>query len=272
MPAKRTPSAPASGNYESPARRPLILIVNDDGIAAEGLAALARAARALGRVFVVAPDRQRSATSLALTLHGKLRVRRLRPAWYAVDGTPADCVYLAVCKILGRPPDLVLSGINRGPNLGRQDIAYSGTVAGAVQGTFIGIPSLAISQLPDGRGRFDYRTAASLAVRIGGGLLTKPLPRGITLNCNVPPSPVRGLRLAKLGERCYTPEIIETGGAASGSVYRIGAGNPRTMDGPGTDLEALRLGYAALTPLHADQTEYAILGSRRLKEVSRIRT
>jgi 5'-nucleotidase len=253
-------------------RPPLILIVNDDGIASEGLVVLARMARALGRVTVVAPDRQRSATSLALTLHGPLRVKRLRPAWYAVDGTPADCVYLAVCKILSRPPDLILSGINRGPNLGQQDIAYSGTVAGAVQGTFIGIPSLAISQLPDRNGRFSFEAAASIAVRIGGGLLARRLPRGITLNCNVPPSPVRGLRLAKLGERRYTPEIIETRRARCGPVFRIGAGSPKTMDGPGTDLEAVRQGYASLTPLHADQTEYAILRGRRLKELAKIRT
>ncbi|MBN2207443.1 MAG: 5'/3'-nucleotidase SurE, partial [Candidatus Aminicenantes bacterium] len=233
-------------------RKPLVLVVNDDGIASEGLVRLARAARVLGRVFVVAPDRQRSATSLALTLHGRLRARRLRPAWYAVDGTPADCVYLAVCKILGRRPDLVLSGINSGPNLGRQDIAYSGTVAGAIQGTFIGIPSLAISQLPNESGRFDYDTAASLAVRIGRRLLSRSLPEGITLSCNVPPAPVRGLRLAKLGERCYSPEIIETRDTRLGSVYRIGAGNPRTKDGPGTDLEAVRLGYASLTPIHSD--------------------
>jgi 5'-nucleotidase len=250
-----------------------ILVVNDDGIASEGLVVLARAARALGRVTVVAPDRQRSATSLALTLHGHLRVRRLRPGWHAVDGTPADCVYLAVCKILRRLPDLVLSGVNRGPNLGRQDIAYSGTVAGAIQGTFIGVPSVAVSQLPDENGRYSFETAAAIAVRIGGRILGgSPLPPGVTLNCNVPPDPVRGLRLAKLGERCYTPEIIESRGSRRGPVFRIGAGNPRTKDGPGTDLEAVRLGYASLTPLHSDLTDYEVLRRRWMKELAKIRT
>jgi len=253
-------------------RKPLILIVNDDGIASEGLVALARAARRLGRVFVVAPDRQRSATSLALTLHGPLRVKRLRPAWYAVDGTPADCVYLAVCKILPCLPALLLSGVNRGPNLGRQDVAYSGTVAAAIQGTFIGIPSLAVSQLPNDNGRFEFDEAASLAVRIGGHLLRGAALPGITLSCNIPPSPVRGIRLARLGERRYAPEIIERKDSRRNSVFRIGTGNSRTVGGPGTDIEAIRLGYASLTPLHTDLTEYKALRFRRLREIAKIRT
>ena len=255
----------------APSRKSVILLVNDDGIASEGLVMLARAARRLGRVYVVAPDRQRSATSLALTLLGPLRVNRIRPAWYAVDGTPADCVYLAVCKILPRHPDLLLSGVNRGPNLGRQDIAYSGTVAAAVQGTFIGIPSLAVSQLPDATGRFVFDAAASLAVRIGGRLLRGAAPPGLTMNFNVPPSPVRGIRLAKLGERRYAPEIIERKDARRKSVFWIGTGNPKIMDGPGTDLEAVRRGYASLTPLHSDLTEYKALKLRRLREIAKIR-
>lgn len=253
-------------------RKPLILLVNDDGILAEGIIALARAARRLGRVYVVAPDRQRSATSLALTLHGPLRVKRLRPAWYAVDGTPADCVYLAVCKLLPRRPDLILSGVNRGPNLGRHDVAYSGTVAGAIQGTFIGIPSLAVSQLPDANGRFDFEKAASIAVRIGRRLWNGAVLPGITLNCNVPPPPVRGIRLAKLGERCYSPEISEVKDSRRKSVFWIGAGNPKTKDGRGTDIDAIRLGYASLTPLHSDLTEYAVLRQRRMKDIVKIRT
>jgi 5'-nucleotidase len=253
-------------------RKPLLLLVNDDGIASEGLVALARAAHRLGRVFVVAPDRQRSATSLALTLHGPLRVKRLRPAWYAVDGTPADCVYLAVCKLLPRFPDLLLSGVNRGPNLGRQDVAYSGTVAGAIQGTFLGIPSLAVSQLPDENGRFEFDEAASLAVRIGAHLLGGAVPPGMTLSCNVPPSPIRGIRLAKLGERRYAPEIIERKDSRQKSVFRIGTGRPKIMDGAGTDLEAIRMGYASLTPLHSDLTDHTALRSRRLREIAKIRT
>jgi 5'-nucleotidase len=252
--------------------RPLLLLVNDDGIASEGLVCLVRAARTLGRVYVVAPDRQRSATSLALTLHGPLRVRRLRPAWYAVNGTPADCVYLAVRKLLPGRPDLVLSGINLGPNLGRQDVAYSGTVAGAVQGTFFRIPSLAVSQLPDDKGEFRFDAAATIAIRIARSLLRGALPAGVTLSCNVPPSPVRGVRLARLGERRYAPEIIETKHGRSDASFRIGAGHPRALDGAGTDLEAVGHGFASLTPLHTDATDYAVLRHPRLKELAKMRT
>jgi hypothetical protein len=130
-------------------RRPLILLTNDDGFFAEGIRSLLKGLRGLGTLVVVAPDREKSASSLSLTLHRPLRVQKTGPGVFAVDGTPADCVYIAVRKLLPRPPDLLVSGINRGPNLGQQDISYSGTAAAAVQGTYLGIHR----RLPDPRRR-----------------------------------------------------------------------------------------------------------------------
>ena len=132
-------------NIEKQKHVPLILLTNDDGFFTKGIEALFQAFSPLGEIYIVAPDRERSATSLALTLHHPLRVKLIRDNVYAVDGTPADCIYLAVQKLLPRKPDLIVSGINPGPNLGQQDISYSGTVAGAFQGTFLQIPSIAIS-------------------------------------------------------------------------------------------------------------------------------
>ncbi len=126
---------------------PLILLTNDDGFFSEGIVTLYRKMKDLGRVIIVAPDREQSATSLSLTLHRPLRIKKIKRSVFAVDGTPADCIYLALERILPRKPDLLISGLNHGPNLGQQDIAYSGTVAAAIQGTFLEIPSLAASVL-----------------------------------------------------------------------------------------------------------------------------
>ena len=144
----------------------LVLLTNDDGYWAAGITALHRHIQKLAQVVIVAPDRERSATSLALTLHHPLRVKEIGTGLYAVDGTPADCVYLAMHKLLPRKPDLIVSGVNNGPNLGQQDVAYSGTVAGAVQGTFFGIPSMAVSCLSDIDRAFDFDYAAGLARKL----------------------------------------------------------------------------------------------------------
>ena len=160
----------------------LILLTNDDGYFAAGINALIKSLQDLAEVFVVAPDREKSATSLALTLHHPLRVKEIKPRLLAVDGTPADCVYLAMQKLLPRKPDLILSGINHGPNLGQQDVAYSGTVAGAIQGTFFGVPSLALSCLTDQDRRFDFDYAAGLARSLAEYFLAHRIPAGITVS------------------------------------------------------------------------------------------
>ena len=244
----------------------LILVTNDDGYEAEGVAVLFRRLREMGEVFLVAPDREKSATSLALTLRSPLRVRQAEPRVFAVEGTPADCVYLALEKLLPRRPDLVVSGINHGPNLGQQDISYSGTVAGAVQGTYFGSPSLAVSALHDGQGRYDFVPAAEIARRIAARLLSGPPVRGVTLNLNIPPPPVKGLRLTRLGWKEYFPEIIEAQDPRRRSYYWIGMGKPKAREDPDTDLDAVRRGFASLTPLHSDATHHDSLRLPALKK------
>ena len=249
----------------------LILITNDDGYEAEGVGVLFNRLRNLGEAYLVAPDREMSATSLALTLRDPLRARRIGPTVFAVEGTPADCLYLAVQKLLPRRPDLVVSGINHGPNLGQQDVSYSGTVAGAVQGTYFGIPSLAVSALSDNRGVYPFGLAADIARELSELLLEAPPVQGITLNLNVPPPPFRGLRLTKLGEKRYAPEIIQADDPRRRSYYWIGLGRPQPVGDGQSDLEAIRSGYASLTPLHSDLTDYSALGNSDLQSlVSRI--
>jgi 5'-nucleotidase len=245
----------------------LILVTNDDGFDAEGILALFHRLSRMGETYLVAPDREKSATSLALTLRSPLRVRPAGRRVFAVEGTPADCVYLAVEKLLPRRPDLVASGINHGPNLGQQDISYSGTVAGAVQGTFFGVPSLAVSALHDGRGRYDFALAAELAARVAARLLAFPTAGRITLNLNVPPPPLKGLRLTRLGWKEYFPEIIEAEDPRRRSYYWIGMGKPKADEAPDTDLQAVREGYASLTPLHSDATHHESLRLPDLKKL-----
>ena len=243
----------------------LILVTNDDGYEAEGVVVLYNRLRDLGETYLVAPDREKSATSLALTLREPLRARRVGPTVFAVEGTPADCLYLAVEKLLPRRPDLVVSGINHGPNLGQQDVSYSGTVAGAVQGTYFGIPSLAVSALSDSRGIYPFELAADISRQISALLLAGPPVQGITLNLNVPPPPFQGLRLTKLGEKRYAPEIIQADDPRRRSYYWIGLGNPSPVGDGESDLEAIRRGYASLTPLHSDLTDYTALRDAALQ-------
>jgi len=246
----------------------LILVTNDDGYEAEGVGVLFTRLKDLGETYLVAPDREMSATSLALTLREPLRARPVGPNVYAVEGTPADCLYLAVEKLLPRRPDLVVSGINHGPNLGQQDVSYSGTVAGAVQGTYFGIPSLAVSALADSRGVYPFSLAADIAKQLAALLLEGPPVPGITLNLNVPPPPFLGLRLAKLGEKKYVPEIIQAEDPRRRSYYWIGLGNPHPLGDGESDLDTVRRGYASLTPLHSDLTDYSALRDSGLQNLA----
>jgi 5'-nucleotidase len=245
---------------------PLILLTNDDGYFAAGLRALARSLKRAGDVFIVAPDREKSAASLALTLRHPLRVEKAGPRTFAIDGTPADCVYLAVAKLLPRRPALLVSGINHGPNLGRQDIAYSGTVSGALQGTFLGIPSVAVSLAPDAEKRFGFDAAAEFAARLAGAVLRDGLPAGVMLNVNLPPGPVKAVEFTELGEKRYDPEVVEKRDPRERTYYWIGLGKISPSGGRRSDVRAVERGSVSITPLHTDRTDRRALASPALKK------
>jgi 5'-nucleotidase len=249
--------------------RPTILLTNDDGFYRETIQALFRTMAALGRTYIVAPDRERSACSLAVTLRRPLRVQAVKPRVWAVEGTPVDCVYFALQKFLPRRPDLIISGMNPGPNLGQQDINYSGTVAGAIQGTFHGIPSMAVSLLPDARGRFDLKSAAAIVRTIAADILAHGLPPGTALNVNIPPAPRKGVKITRLGWKFYDPEIIEKTDPRNSKYYWIGTGTPRRVGDAGTDVMAAHDGFISLTPLHTDMTAHHTLRSTRLRRIAK---
>jgi 5'-nucleotidase len=193
-------------------------------------------------------------------------VKNIRDNVYAVDGTPADCVYLAVQKILPRKPDLLISGINPGPNLGQQDISYSGTVAGALQGSFLQIPSIAVSVLHDDSGNFHYDHAAKICGSLMNKILNNSLPEGITLNINIPPPPVKGIKIVKLGQKRYNPEISERQDPRNRTYYWIGTGNPKAIGDADSDVMVIKEGYVTITPLHKDLTDYEILRHREFTD------
>ena len=247
--------------------KPLILLTNDDGFYAESINILFNKLQPLGEIYIVAPDRERSATSLALTLHNPLRVKTIRENIFSVDGTPADCIYLAVQHLLPRKPDMIISGINPGPNLGQQDISYSGTVAGAVQGTFLQIPSFAVSSLPNGQGKHQFNFSASIAFSLAKHLLDNPLPPGITLNLNIPSPPVKGIKIAKLGQKRYNPEIEVKKDPRHRKYYWIGTGTPKAIGDKESDVMIIKEGYISVTPLHRDLTDYHALPLPKLKNL-----
>ncbi|MFP4082949.1 MAG: 5'/3'-nucleotidase SurE [Candidatus Aminicenantes bacterium] len=245
----------------------LILLTNDDGYFSEGINTLYGQMKDLGQVFIVAPDRERSATSLSLTLHRPLRAKKMKSHIYSVDGTPADCVYLALRRLLPRRPSLLLSGLNHGPNVGQQDISYSGTVAGAIQGAYLQIPSAAISVLPDQRGQFHFDFSARIAHSLAKELLSKKLPPGISLNINIPPPPVKGIKTATLGEKRYNPEIIEKKDPRQTSYFWIGSGHPRSVGDKQSDVALIKQGYITVTPLHTDLTDHRTIDLPSLKSI-----
>ena len=159
--------------------------------------------------------------------------------------------------------------MNPGPNLGQQDINYSGTVAGAIQGTFHGIPSMAVSMLPDDRGRFDLKSAAAVVRTIAADILAHGLPPGTALNVNIPPAPLKGVKITRLGWKFYDPEIIEKTDPRDSTYYWIGTGTPRRVGDAGTDVMAAHDGFISLTPLHTDMTAHSVLGSAKLRRIAR---
>lgn len=238
---------------------PYIIVTNDDGIQSPGLLALFEAMKRIGEAYIIAPDRERSAVSHALTLHRPLKVEELRKNVFSVNGTPTDCVALGINKILSRKPDLVASGINMGANLG-DDITYSGTVSAAIEGTILGVPSFAISLA--GRSPFLYESAVPFAVKVAKYILDKSLPYDTLLNVNVPNIniyQIKGMKLTRQGKRIYDNSIQEVLSPWGDRHYWIGGGEPYWEHGEGMDIQAVIDNYVSVTPIHLDLTNYDAL-------------
>lgn len=237
-----------------PDRRPTLLLTNDDGYDAPGLAALAAAVESLGNLVVVAPDREQSGASHALTLGRPLRLRESSPRWYRVDGTPADCVHLGVFHLTGgRPPDLVISGINRGLNVG-DDVTYSGTVAGALEAALLDIPSIAVSQAADERELADYSVAASFARSLAEKVLREGIAPGVFLNVNVPIGKPKGIRITRQGTRSYRPAVVERLDPSGRPYFWIAGADTTPSLEPDADHVAIADGFISVTSLHANLT------------------
>jgi len=237
-------------------QRPNILVTNDDGVGAEGLMALREALKPLGNVTVVAPDREQSAASHAVTLRYPLRVSEIEPGLISVDGTPTDCVLLAVNGLLPEKPDYVFSGINHGPNMG-SDVSYSGTVAAAIEGTLCGIPSVAVSRAAWGTG--DFSAAAEFAAVLARMVMERGIPNRSLLNVNVPAvarSEIAGVRITKLGRRLYRDAVVEKRDPRGKKCYWIGGERPTWSDEEGSDFNAVDERMISVTPIHLDLTDY----------------
>lgn len=236
-----------------------ILLTNDDGFRATGLKRLREAVSHLGDTMVVAPEREQSAASHALTLTSPLRISWIDERTISVDGTPTDCVLLAMRGLLGRRPDLLISGINHGPNLG-DDVTYSGTVAAAFEGTLLGLPSIALSVCSWQDCNFD--AAVEFAQKIAGVVLTRGLPEGTLLNVNVPSLPaseIKGVKITRLGKRLYRDAIVRKTDPRGRDYYWIGGKEPIWVPGEETDFEAIEQGMISVTPLKIDSTDFASL-------------
>lgn len=239
----------------------LILCTNDDGYLASGLNVLAEAARGVGEVHIVAPDREQSATSHSLTMHFPLRARQMQEDLHHVDGTPTDCVALAVGALLDRRPDFVLSGINHGQNMG-EDVLYSGTVAGAMEATILGIPAVAFSYT--GRDPEQIAAHGPLVRRLISQIVKRrsDFPAETLLNINlpaVPPHEVRGVQVTRLARRVYTDSLTRAEDPSGREYFWIGGGATEWNAPEGTDFWAVDHGYVSITPLHLDLTNYRLL-------------
>ncbi|MRD55924.1 5'/3'-nucleotidase SurE [Betaproteobacteria bacterium LSUCC0115] len=229
-----------------------ILVSNDDGYFSPGIAALAQAMAEFGQVTVVAPEADRSGASNSLTLDRPLYVRQSASGFYYVNGTPTDCVHVAVTGFLKQRPDLVVSGINNSQNVA-EDTLYSGTVAAAMEGYLLGIPSVAFSLADRG---FDHlETAVMVAKRVVHGLLKQPFSEPRLLNVNIPsvmPSDLKGLVLSRLGRRHFAQPVVTASSPRGETMYWVGPPGGQRDAGPGTDFHALANGYASVTPLRVD--------------------
>ena len=238
-----------------------ILVSNDDGFRAEGIRRLREALATLAEVTVVAPDRNKSGASNSLTLDVPLRVFESEPGVYFVPGTPTDCVHLAISGLFDFEHDMVVSGVNDGPNLG-DDVLYSGTVAAAVEGRFLGLPTIAVSLCTGAAGGGHFETGAEVARLLVAQLLQRPLQSALILNVNVPDVPfdqLRGFRASRLGYRHRSEPVMRAQDPRGRPVYWIGPAGAQQEDGPGTDFETVAAGYVSVTPLQVDLTRHAAL-------------
>jgi len=238
-----------------------ILVSNDDGFRAEGIRRLREALATLADVTVVAPDRNKSGASNSLTLDVPLRVFESEPGIYFVPGTPTDCVHLAISGLFDFEHDMVVSGVNDGANLG-DDVLYSGTVAAAVEGRFLGLPTIAVSLCAGTEGGGHFDTGAEVARLLVAQLLTNPLEPTLILNVNVPDVPfaqLRGFRASRLGFRHRSAPVMRAKDPRGRAVYWVGPAGPEQDAGPGTDFDTVARGYVSVTPLQVDLTRHAAL-------------
>lgn len=246
-----------------------IMVTNDDGIGAQGIKALAEALQELGDVTVVAPDRERSAAGHSLTLHSPLRVFELRDGWFAVDGTPTDCVNMGIHSLLSSPPDLVVSGINHGGNMG-DDITYSGTVAAAMEANLMGIPALAVSLATFGPTEH-FPDAAQVAVQVVREMIRQGLPSDTFLNLNVPNLPFSEIKtplITRQGKRSFIGKIVDKTDPRGRKYYWIGSEEPSFLDDTGTDFNAVGNGHSSLTPLHLDLTNHRAMDALKRWQIA----
>jgi 5'-nucleotidase len=237
---------------------PRILLTNDDGVHSEGILALADVLAPLGEVTIVAPIQEASAIGHALTLRHPLRLEQLRNGVYAVDGTPTDCVNVAIAHVLKHKPDLIVSGINKGWNLG-DDVTYSGTVSGALEGALLGIPSIAISTQSHGNA-FDFAPAARAGATIAEAVLERGMPKFTLLNINVPFGPNKGFKATVQAKRNHVTVVNKRIDPRNRPYYWIEEGENHWEPHDRSDYQAVRDGYVSITPLHPDMTAHSALG------------
>ena len=254
---------PGDGGLRPVRKRRLmkILLSNDDGYQAPGLRALAEALSEIARITVVAPERNRSGASNSLTLERPIRAEAAENGFIRVDGTPTDCVHLAITGLLDEEPDMVIAGINAGANLG-DDVIYSGTVAAATEGRFLGLPAIAVS-MAAGEPKH-YAAGARVAAQLVRQLQKHPLSSDTILNVNIPDLPfeaLKGFRVTRLGHRHKAEPVVRATDPRGRTIYWVGPAGAEQDAGPGTDFHAVREGYVAVTPLQIDLTRHASLPS-----------
>jgi len=233
-----------------------VLVSNDDGYQAPGIVCLAETLQQIAEVIVVAPDRDRSGASNSLTLENPMRATRMENGFIRVDGTPTDCVHLAITGLLQEEPDMVVAGINAGANLG-DDVLYSGTVAAAMEGRFLGLPALAVSVTSHDVSHYD--TAARVVLNLITRLQSEPLPADTILNINVPDVPwerLQGIEVTRLGHRHKAEPVIKSTDPRGRSIYWVGPPGAEQDAGVGTDFHAIRTNRVSVTPIHVDLTRY----------------
>ena len=231
-----------------------ILITNDDGIHSPGLLALKESLAPLGRIVIVAPDRDNSAISHALTMNRPLRLIKIDDDIFTLDGTPTDCVSISLGKVLDRAPELLVSGINSGPNIG-DDITYSGTVSAAIEGTMYAVPSIAVSMA--GELPLDYAKADKMIRELAERVIAHGLPAATLMNVNFPAAAkIQGVRITRQGRRIWKQAVQEVNDPRGRVHYWIGGGTPLLDSGKDTDVRALGEGYVSISPIHLDLTNH----------------